>query len=401
MCLQHKHRRRSSRQPEETLTSTGQSQDLHFLTTRPHCASIRRSLVMAIVKQPEASHFAPLSSDKSKPPPCTFHLHLYPRRLSLSQAAEMSAKQDRSSAAQLAIPSLEKPARPQRCPSFDRSNLNAVLLSQTAHDTGGISTEREPRAMRNTTVNNKPTASFVDDSTLGASTSAANCDDGELKYPRLVREARVSAGDHHRQPGDPKLEVANMLNAQSGTDDYIGNALRQKFAKLKKTAEDQYGGFAGTPTAAPTPIKKTTKRKSAKKEVDEDKEDGEEESAAPKTKKAKTTKEFASATLFSAAMPTTDIVLHQKFAKMKKASQDAHGNLSAAAPTPAKKTTKRKSAKKEDDEGDDTAAPRARRPRRPRSLLRSLRASIRRGRRFRRSCQGRLWCLRRIVPFFA
>ncbi|PPJ61188.1 hypothetical protein CBER1_10762 [Cercospora berteroae] len=91
-------------------------------------------------------------------------------------------------------------------------------------------------------------------------------------------------------PVSPNWEqVANMLNAQSGTQDCIGNALRQKFAKLKKTAEDQYGGFAA---AAPTPVKKTTiKRKAAKKEDDQDgKED---ESAAPK-KKAKTTKKSAS-----------------------------------------------------------------------------------------------------------
>ncbi|PIA90407.1 hypothetical protein CB0940_10935 [Cercospora beticola] len=185
-----------------------------------------------------------------------------------------------------------------------------------------------------------------------------------------------------------------MLNAQSGTEDYIGNALRQKFAKLKKNATDQYGDFGAAANAAPTPAKKTTKRKSARKEGDEDKEDGEEESAAPKTKKAKTTKKSASAALFSEAIATTHIVLRgrlhlswpgrgtedyaantlrQKFAKMKKASEDSNGNLPTAAPTPAKKTTKRKSAKKEDDEGDDTAAPRARRRRPPRSLLRSSR----------------------------
>ncbi|CAK1365820.1 hypothetical protein CB0940_09713 [Cercospora beticola] len=84
-------------------------------------------------------------------------------------------------------------------------------------------------------------------------------------------------------------QVAQMLNTQSGTDDYVGNALRQKFAKLKKNATDQYGDFGAAATAAPTPAKKTTKRKSAKKEDDE-----EGEPAGPKSKKAKTAKKSAS-----------------------------------------------------------------------------------------------------------
>ncbi|CAK1356471.1 unnamed protein product [Cercospora beticola] len=190
MRLQHKRCRRTSRRSAETSTSIGPSQGLRLLTARPHSTSIRRSLVISMAKQPEASHSAALSSDKIKPPPATFRPQPHPRTSSLQPTANLTAKEDVTSAAQLAITNLEKPARPQRRPSFDRSNLNAFLLSQIAHDTGWISTKREPRAMRNTTVNNKPTALFVDDSTLGASTSAANCDDGELKYPRLVREAR-------------------------------------------------------------------------------------------------------------------------------------------------------------------------------------------------------------------
>ncbi|WPB07722.1 uncharacterized protein RHO25_012384 [Cercospora beticola] len=180
MRLQHKRCRRTSRRSAETSTSIGPSQGLRLLTARPHSTSIRRSLVISMAKQPEASHSAALSSDKIKPPPATFRPQPHPRTSSLQPTANLTAKEDVTSASQLAITNLEKPARPQRRPSFDRSNLNAFLLSQIAHDTGWISTKREPRAMRNTTVNNKPTALFVDDSTLGTSTSAANCADGSL-----------------------------------------------------------------------------------------------------------------------------------------------------------------------------------------------------------------------------
>ncbi|GIZ49885.1 hypothetical protein CKM354_001290200 [Cercospora kikuchii] len=104
-----------------------------------------------------------------------------------------------------------------------------------------------------------------------------------------------------------QLLLAIISANPSGTEDYIGDALRQKFAKLKKNATDQYGDFGAAASSAPTPAKKTTKRKSANKAA-EDKEDGEEDSAAPKIKKAKTTKKSASAADFSGAIATTKMV---------------------------------------------------------------------------------------------
>ncbi|KAI5365349.1 hypothetical protein Slin14017_G052390 [Septoria linicola] len=108
---------------------------------------------------------------------------------------------------------------------------------------------------------------------------------------------------HVANPGAPNWnKVAELMNAQAGGgSDYVGNALRQRFAKMKKDAQDQNGTMpaaddeaaapktpgkrgGGKKTNSETPAKSTGKRKSKKEEP---KDDGEDESASP-SKKVKT-----------------------------------------------------------------------------------------------------------------
>ncbi|KAF2208358.1 hypothetical protein CERZMDRAFT_87748 [Cercospora zeae-maydis SCOH1-5] len=99
-------------------------------------------------------------------------------------------------------------------------------------------------------------------------------------------------------------QIANLLNAQNSTEDFVGNALRQKFAKMKKTADEQHGPLPaasadGAPPKTPsssrttkkttgeTPASSTGKRKSKKSVAEDTKDDEEDGSGSPK-KKVKT-----------------------------------------------------------------------------------------------------------------
>ncbi|KAM3417895.1 hypothetical protein BST61_g6115 [Cercospora zeina] len=99
-------------------------------------------------------------------------------------------------------------------------------------------------------------------------------------------------------------QIANLLNTQSGTEDYVGNALRQKFAKMKKTVEEQYGPLPATSADGAPPKTPSTSRTSkkatgetsakgagkrkAKKAATEDTKDEEEDGSGSAEKKVKT-----------------------------------------------------------------------------------------------------------------